>query len=340
MTLADLHSAHAFEPAPRRSNLHRLHVEFDSLTGSPACEAPLLAALMSGQRVALVGASGSGKTSVAESVLGPLREGVAPIHVPVAIEDPRIATNPSDFARHVVALVRRWVTQGLPRNAGAAARVGSRAGGRAQRVTVAPSWMGAKVELGLELRQAVEDDPATGGERVEQARQLLDIIEANGLRPVLVLDDTDRWLSDSWADSQELRAGFFGKVVRVLAEELDSAAVVAVHPTYLTDPDYQAATGFLDARVEVPLLPGPEAVGRLLARRVEVALGHDDGCGGYVTDAALGVLFDHYRSAPNVRVAVLHVAHLALTLAVDDGFTSIDEPHIRAAIVEAFTKGD
>jgi ABC-type phosphonate transport system ATPase subunit len=333
MSLTELHAAHAFEPAPRRSSLHLLHVEFDDLTGAPVCEAPLLAALTSGQRVALVGSSGSGKTSVTESVLGPLREGVAPIHVPVSIEDPQIATSPSEFARHLVGLVRRWVTEGLPQDSGRASRVGAKPSGRSQRFSVAPSWMGAKVELGYELRQAVDDEPTTGGERIEQARQLLDIIEANGLRPVLVLDDTDRWLSHSWANSLEVRSGFFRRVVRVLAEELDTAAVIAVHPSYLTDPDYQAAAGFLDARVNVPCLPDPSAIGRLLARRAQVALDRED-VAGLVTPAAHRALFDHYVSSPNVRVAVLQVAHLALTLAVDDESTAIDEPHIRAAIVE------
>ena len=95
MSLTELFDAHAFEPAPRRSSLHRLHVEFNDLTGSSTCEAALLAALTSGQRVALVGSSGSGKTSVTEWVLGPMREGVAPIHVPWC----RSRTRPSRRAR-------------------------------------------------------------------------------------------------------------------------------------------------------------------------------------------------------------------------------------------------
>lgn len=333
MSLIELHAAHAFEPAPRRSSLHQLHVEFDDLTGAPTCEAPLLAALTSGQRVALVGSSGSGKTSVTEWVLGPLREGVAPIHVPVSIEDPAIATSPSEFARHLVAIVRRWVMSGLPKDSGLASRVGPTGSNQSQRFTLAPSWMGAKVELGYELKQAVDDEPSTAGERIEQARQLLDIIESNELRPVLVLDDTDRWLSPSWDNSQEVRSGFFRKVVRVIAEELDAAAVVAVHPDYLLDPDYQAAAGFLDARVDVPRLPGPGAVEQLLAQRTRVALNHDD-VAGLVTAEACKALYDHYSASPNVRVAVLQIAHLALTLAVDDDSTNINEAHIHAAIIE------
>ena len=193
--------------------------------------------------------------------------------------------------------------------------------------------MGAKVELGYELKQAVDDDPDTAGERIGQARQLLDIIEGNELRPVLVLDDTDRWLSSSWANSQEVRSGFFRKVVRVIAEELDTAAVIAVHPEYLPDPDYQAAAGFLDARIEVPHLPDAAAVGRLLAQRAQVALNRDQ-VDGLVTADACNALFDHYSSSPNVRVAVLQVAHLALTLAVDDDSPHIDQAHVHAAIVE------
>lgn len=32
-SLAQLQEAHAFDPAPRRSELHELHVPFDEMTG-------------------------------------------------------------------------------------------------------------------------------------------------------------------------------------------------------------------------------------------------------------------------------------------------------------------
>ena len=179
-----------------------------------------------------------------------------------------------------------------------------------------------------------KDQPTSSSERLDQARHLLGIIAANDLRPILVLDDTDRWLNVSWQpESETLRSAFFGRVIRVLAEDLATAAVVAVHPTYLTDPDYQAASGFLDTTMRLPALPSAAAVGRVLARRVAVALNRetDPVLDGVVDPAALDLIFDQYRADPDVRKRVLQVAHLALTLAVDDSAEQLDEAHVQGA---------
>jgi ABC-type glutathione transport system ATPase component len=55
----------------------------DSLTGAQSFEAELSRAVRSGERVALVGPSGGGKSSVVASTFGPLEEGIAPIRVRV-----------------------------------------------------------------------------------------------------------------------------------------------------------------------------------------------------------------------------------------------------------------
>ena len=70
-SLATLQEAHAFNPAPLRGELHELHVPFDEMTGGHGCEQSLTDALRRGQRVALVGISGSGKSSITQNVLGP-----------------------------------------------------------------------------------------------------------------------------------------------------------------------------------------------------------------------------------------------------------------------------
>lgn len=332
--LRRLQEGHAFNPSPRHDQLYAVHVPYDELTGGSSCEAALERALRQGRRLALVGASGTGKSSVTEHVLGPLVEGLAPLRVPVTMERTGIATDPVEFARHLVALVGRWVDVALPQRSRDAAELApARRGPATHKVSVAPTWMETKVELAYELSQAAALDAPTSTQVVEQARGLLDLIRGDELVPVVVLDDTDRWLSTSWQpDNPGVRAAFFGRVVRVLAEELDVAAVVAVHPTYLTDADYQASAGFLDTTLHVPQVPDAAAVGRILHRRTADDLGEerDD----LISPQALQVLFEHYRHAPNVRRRLLLIANAALTLAVDAGADRIERQHCIAAITQ------
>lgn len=334
--LVALQEAHAFNPTPRHDRLYALHVPFDELTGTLACEAALERALRQGHRVALVGASGTGKSSVSEYVLGPLVEGLAPMRIPITMERQEIATDPAAFAGHLTALIRRWVHTSLPKQTRDAAVIApAPRGARTQKVSVAPAWMGAKVELAYELSQASHPEIATSAQVIDQTRQLIDLIRGDDLTPVVVLDDTDRWLSTSWQpDNPATRAAFFGKVVRILAEELDTAAVVAVHPTYLADTDYQAAAGFLDATIHLPQVPTSTAVARLLTHRSAAALGIEETSFEPIKPGAAQVLFEHYECAPNIRKRLLLIANAALTLAADDRSTQISSEHLIAAIAQ------
>jgi hypothetical protein len=58
-SLVQMQEVHAFDPAPRRSELHDLYVPFDEMTGAHGCEQSLGDALRRRNRVALVGISGS-----------------------------------------------------------------------------------------------------------------------------------------------------------------------------------------------------------------------------------------------------------------------------------------
>lgn len=344
MTLHQLQvmqEANAFCSSPRIDQLADFHVPFDELTGSRTCEHALARALRHGHRVALVGASGAGKSSVVEHTLGPLVEGLAPMRVPIAMERPAIATDPVEFSRHLVALIRHWISGSLPAREGRARQIaGSGRGQRTQKFSLAPAWMEAKVELAYELSQATGQTPQTGGEVIEQARQLMELITGDDLSPVIILDDTDRWMASSWQpDSQAVRAAFFGRVVRILAEELDTSAVVAVHPTYLDDPDYRAAAGFLDTTLIVPEIPNADAAATILTRRASLALGRGVDRDDILEPAAIEAVFDRYATAPNVRKHLILVANAALTLAVDDHADRINHAHATAAIAQEAAEG-
>jgi hypothetical protein len=343
-SLAKLQEAHAFNPAPLRGELHELHVPFDEMTGGHGCEQSLTDALRRGQRVALVGISGSGKSSITQNVLGPLVEGLAPLPITVAIERPEIAQDPAEFAGHLVQLVEQWVVNALPKQAGRGREITTPHGspGRVsrQRFSVAPQWLSAKVELAYELQQASAQTPLTSSQRMDQARQLLDLIRSEGLQPVLVLDDTDKWLNTTWQpDAAMVRAAFFGRVVRVLAEELATAAVLAVHPAYLEDDEYRSAAVFLDTTIHVPKIPGAAAVGQILGRRAGLALDLADeqsALGQAIDPTALAELYEHYsRHKPDMRKHVLLTAHAALAIACDDNADQIHARHITVAITEA-----
>lgn len=84
LTLATLRECYVFESTPQRGNLAALHVPFDQLTGNDRTETRLLGAVHRNEPSAVVGASGSGKSSVIAHVLNPVTEDVAPLLVPVA----------------------------------------------------------------------------------------------------------------------------------------------------------------------------------------------------------------------------------------------------------------
>jgi hypothetical protein len=174
---------------------------------------------------------------------------------------------------------------------------------------------------------------------MDQARQLLDLIRADDLQPVLVLDDTDKWLNTLWQpDAATIRAAFFGRVIRVLAEDLSTAAVLAVHPSYLDDPEYQAASVFLDTTIHLPSIPGARAVGQILGRRAALALDLEDersALGQAIAPRAVTELFEHYsQHRPDMRRHILLTAHAALAIACDNDADQIQTPHIEVAITE------
>ena len=347
-TLLRLRDEHVFDPAPRQAELFRFHVPFDELTGGTTCEQTLDAALRRGEQVALIGSSGSGKSSVVSYVLGPLVEDLAPLPIPVSLEDEEVATSPVAFAAHLVRTVARYIAYAQPADEDDARRILRRTTPtlpadrrRPTKVSVAPSWMGVRLELAAELDSASSpSSPRSGAEVVEQARRILELIAARNLLPVLVFDDTDKWLQVSApADSARLVDGFFGRVVRLIAEELPAAAVIAVHDHYVTQPGYRSAEGFIESSVHVPPVPDVTGLARILAQRVADLT--DQPLTELVTPVAMRLLMRHYLRGRtgDLRRRVMYVAHTALARACDDAAPAITERHMRLAISECAPNG-
>lgn len=344
--LTQLQGAHAFESVPSRQEMADFHVNFDTLTSTTGCETAALSALRRGERIALVGPTGAGKSSVIASVLGPLVEGLAPLPIPVSTA-PEAMSDGSAFVRHVIATVGRWVTLSQPQAATHAGILAKRSEGRHATnrtfaLHVAPQWlvegMQQGVELGAELRSATTAEQRTPDEVFDIAREILGIVRDGGHEPVLVLDDTDRWTNINQGQTRAYRDMFFGTIIRTIAEQLRVPMIVAVHPTYLQDQAYLAAAGgFLDTTITVPRLPTSTGIGMMLARRAALALDLPvDREATLVQDIieqnALNQLFHHYATHEHSVRAVIRVAHASLTAAADEGADFITEGHVRAEL--------
>lgn len=329
--LGRLHDANALDATPVHTRLFDLHVPFDQLVdgsgGDGPWEARTRSAVLRGERVAVVGQTGEGKSSLIEYVLGPLVEGLAPVPVAIGLEQPAVVTDPAAFAEHVVGRVRRFVRRSLPSAGG---QVESRSGGSTSVRFGLPSWMPLNVELTRELSSVVDDEGSAAADHVETVRTLLSVVEDAGLQPVLLLDDTDKWLRTSEGDPDRgLRENFFGPVLRLIAEHLGCAAVIAVHPSYLDDEAYGKAATAVGTTVHLPRLPSVRALGAVLAHREDIALDRPAGAStGWASDG-IGALFDHYGAADLRRT--LAVAHTSLAQAFEEGAERIDERHVEWA---------
>jgi len=91
--LKRLREAHAFDHAPPRDDLGVYHVPFDKLAAVRSPEQYLVRAVRNGERIAVIGRSGSGKSSLIEHVLGPTEPGIAPIRLPVFGEPSETVTS-------------------------------------------------------------------------------------------------------------------------------------------------------------------------------------------------------------------------------------------------------
>lgn len=290
--------------------------------------------------MALIGSSGSGKSSVlAHALLGGVGR-FAPIAVPLSV-----TTNDSLSPALVADRLIREVAEAahLARAVSDSEREATHAGRAAERpvrsgrnITASLKWLG--VELALDLQRQTEVDVRVSAEeKMEVVDQVLGRISREGLAPVIVFDDTGRWLPGvGYEDPTRNVEAFFGRVVRWIGD-LGFAVVVAVHAAYFTDVAPRAQLlDALDTPIDVPRLPDETALQAVLKRRLAHACVDSDYAAATLQDVfdddAVAALYGRYVDDHLTVRGVVKPAHLAMIEAADAGLSRISAAAVNAAL--------
>jgi Cdc6-like AAA superfamily ATPase len=338
---------HAFDPRPIPDLYQFTHVAFDELLGGVEVEARLVTAAAGLRRVALIGKSGTGKTSVVRYALAENVENIAPIWLQVAPEDPETVSDLTKFGRYLVETIvhfasverdilsRKDAQQSLGEAAGeryikAGRRTTTHAG-----VAMRTPWMNG--DLARELAEsAPEINMGTSPARAKrEIDRLFKRIGDEGLQPIVVFDDSDRWLQVAGADAAhgDLVASFFSVLLPWLVE-MRCGLVCAVDERYLQDAAWltACAEGVIETTVTLPTLTAPSQFAAILAKRL-VACDIDTDVSALFADEALAALFDMYVASGSGSIrAAITVAQIAVQFAVERNADQVTERHVRAAI--------
>lgn len=333
--IATLLDANAFVPSALYDDLVACHVPFDELVDGARVESALDEYTRRGLSVALIGKSGSGKSGATAYVLGRLGTDFAPIHAPVVYETESMVKAPGEFARFLlqkllgaaepVAAVTPEEREQLLIAASERLATPTRTIGRSGSAGV-DAWL-LKGEVAREVTDTIHGSDLKGStDAVLRAIDaVIDAIHTSGLVPIVVIDDTDRWLQVGDIDRGPLVASFFGTIVRMLAER-ECGLVVAVHETYLDMPAYREGTrGFLTDSITVPPLGSADALAQIIARRVAIQA-EGATTADAVDHAAVERLFHYYESvwshSLRMTLQALHHALTETTVAGGDRITA------------------
>ena len=345
--IVTLDDARAFEATHRFEDLAVFHVEFDQFTPTRGAEAVLRRMASTGGRVAVIGPSGSGKSSLMTHVLGPfaegLPEGLIPLRIPVGGEADETVSERIPFIRHVIGTLlhlaspealtehqRRGIEEklaGLPRKAGREVTRKYSLG--------TPLWL-ANAQFAREVKtaaQAVPRELSTAG-ALHELQRVVELFRTHGTEPFLVFDDSDAWLRIAGEDSTPLANAFFAENVDMLARETDCGFVVAVQNQYTSLDSYREVRAQFSTQIGLPPdeLETALAITAVLTRRIRLA-GVGSELGAIFGQEALDLLIARFEQTHNLREAV-RGADWAVQHARVDGSESVDRATMRKAITE------
>lgn len=334
--LRQLADRYTFDSTPQPHDRGAYHVPFDDLTAGTAVESRLRAAAIRGERTIVIGASGSGKSSVLSFVFGGAVEGLAPLVISVSAAPLDSVANPSYMAGHVIQVLVQTAQRAeelSPDQAREALelatqrRIVSRSEARSRGLDT-PSWM-------LQAGMANEAITQTSGELAtslaaqnDAISQLMRTLQTTGLQPVIIFDDSDRWVGRDPA----IATSFLREIPRWLSE-LPVSVVVAAHDSYL-DLDGPDVLEFCDTQIAIPPLRSSASLRSVLDRRIGLNVAETAfelvGIDDVFADGGVETLFELYGSDHSIRRAV-RLAHVALNEAADQEHDLITPEQLRSA---------
>lgn len=276
-----LHATHAFDPVAIPGYRGALYVPFERLVGG-RLETALEAELANDQRVALIGPIGCGKSSMVEYVMSARQSQFAPIWVSAAHEGPAMLMDPPEFARHLIRQIVSWAREAREMSSDehraflleTSETLPGRTVSSRQEVSLKFGLHWIEPKWGREIEETLPDPEVARnrGDFIASLGRLVELIREDlGRTPVVIIDDSDRWLSLEVAQRDDLISAFFTDTCRMLAE-VNWAMVMAVHPEYCGPRPFRdaVANGFFNVQMDAPRIDRPEALRELLDVRVRI----------------------------------------------------------------------
>ena len=358
--LRELDGSHAFDPIALPGQRALLYVPFEELV-SGRHEGRVLDALRNTHRIALVAPIGAGKSSLIEYVVTLDAETFAPIWVSASHEDTRVLKDPPEFARHLIRQVVGWARgiRAMTEDERRAFLVETsrtlpsrtRRSRQSFSLKLALGWIEPGVSREVEETLADPEVDRNRADFVDSLDRLITLVREDLQRtPVVVIDDSDRWLRLATADREALLDGFFGDTCRMLAER-NWAVIMAVHPEYCAAPAFRRAlaNGYFGVQIDVPQIRDAAGIKQVFDVRIRIAAqaaaerlameagtrpvaavaGADD-----VFEAGFeSILFRYYRATGGNLRSVLTVAQQALQEAIGMDEAVVGNASLREAVL-------
>jgi hypothetical protein len=334
--VADIARLQVFAASSKFIDLAANHVPFDELTQQPGFESTALEAIAADVSVGVIGAVGTGKSSLIAHVCGALPEARVALRVPiVGVDDPTSVSAVTamtlstalrafefeDYQREALERARADSTTVAPTDAGVSG--GTLGGG--------PIPASVNVQLGT-LREQHETNKLAG-DRLSGLDRLLDILTYHEITPVLVLEDTEAAIGTR--DDTNRIEGFFDGPVRALLREVQAPVLIAVQ-TRLAEADGFKALAPELRIIELHPFDGVgarDAVRAILQRRLD-RNGLPFGLVDAVGDDALDLLVAFYLEMDGSLRHMLAALQTAADHAVNASSERIRAPHVQAGAQE------